>query len=149
MANAKISALPIATELQGGELFAVVQNGDTKQTTLNDLHNYIIPTTLTVVKDTTINLSDAEYQNTILIRLTWEGANGDMTINLPSAASSENRIIRLISNGGYATSTRTNLTPIGGDTLDGSTSAYVINKAYEGIQVWSDGEQWFIIQKKA
>ena len=149
MANAKISALPIATELQGGELFAVVQNGETKQTTLNDLHNYIIPTTLTVVKDTTINLSDAEYQNTILIRLTWEGANGDMTINLPSAASSENRIIRLISNGGYATSTRTNLTPIGGDTLDGSTSAYVINKAYEGIQVWSDGEQWFIIQKKA
>lgn len=149
MANSKISALPIATELQGGELFAIVQNGDTKQTTLNDLHNYIIPTSLTVVKDTTVNLSDAEYQNTILVRLTWEGANGDMTLNLPSAASSQNRIIRFISNGGYATATRTNLTPIGGDTLDGSTNAYVINKAYEGIQVWSDGEQWFIIQKKA
>jgi len=149
MANSKISALPIATELQGGELFAIVQNGDTKQTTLNDLHNYIIPTSLTVVKDTTVNLSDAEYQNTILVRLTWEGANGDMTLNLPSAASSQNRIIRFISNGGYATATRTNLTPIGGDTLDGSSSAYVINKAYEGIQVWSDGEQWFIIQKKA
>lgn len=149
MANSKISALPIATELQGGELFAIVQNGDTKQTTLNDLHNYIIPTSLTVVKDTTVNLSDAEYENTILVRLTWDGANGDMTLNLPSAASNENRIIRFISNGGYATATRTNLTPIGGDTLDGSTSAYVINKAYEGIQVWSDGEQWFIIQKKA
>jgi hypothetical protein len=149
MANSKISALPIATELQGGELFAIVQNGDTKQTTLNDLHNYIIPTSLTVVKDTTVNLSDAEYENTILVRLTWDGANGDMTLNLPSAASNENRIIRFISNGGYATATRTNLTPIGGDTLDGSTNAYVINKAYEGIQVWSDGEQWFIIQKKA
>jgi hypothetical protein len=149
MANSKISELPIATELQGGELFAIVQNGVTKQTTLNDLHNYIIPTSLTVVKDTTVNLSDAEYQNTILVRLTWEGDNGDMTLNLPSAASNVNRIIRFISNGGYATATRTNLTPIGGDTLDGSTSAYVINKAYEGIQVWSDGEQWFIIQKKA
>jgi hypothetical protein len=149
MANLKISELPIATELQGGELFAIVQNGNTKQTTLNDLHNYIIPTSLTVVKDTTVNLSDSEYENTILIRLTWDGANGDMTLNLPSAASSVNRIIRFISNGGYATATRTNLTPIGGDTLDGSTSPYVINKAYEGIQVWSDGEQWFIIQKKA
>jgi len=149
MANLKISELPIATELQGGELFAIVQNGNTKQTTLNDLHNYIIPNSLTVVKDTTVNLSDSEYENTILIRLTWDGANGDMTLNLPSAASSVNRIIRFISNGGYATATRTNLTPIGGDTLDGSTSPYVINKAYEGIQVWSDGEQWFIIQKKA
>ena len=148
MANSKISALPIATELQGGELFAIVQNGDTKQTTLNDLHNYIIPTSLTVVKDTTVNLSDAEYENTILVRLTWDGANGDMTLNLPSAASNENRIIRFISNGGYATATRTNLTPIGGDTLDGSTNAYVINKAYEGIQVWSNGVEWFIIQKK-
>ena len=140
MANSKISALPIATELQGGELFAIVQNGDTKQTTLNDLHNYIIPTSLTVVKDTTVNLSDAEYENTILVRLTWDGANGDMTLNLPSAASNENRIIRFISNGGYSTATRTNLTPIGGDTLDGSTSAYVINKAYEGIQVDRDWE---------
>lgn len=149
MANLKISELPIATELQGGELFATVQSGETKQTTLNDLHNYVIPTTLIVAKDTTVNLSDVEYQKTILLRLTWDGANGDMTLNLPSAASSVNRIIRFISNGGYATSTRTNLTPIGGDTLDGSTSAYVINKAYEGIQVWSDGEQWFIIQKKA
>ena len=149
MANSKISELPIATELQGGELFAIVQNGVTKQTTLNDLDNYIIPTSLTVVKDTTVNLSDAEYENIILVRLTWEGDNGEMILNLPSAASNVNRIIRFISNGGYATSTRTNLTPIGGDTLDGSTSAYVINKAYEGIQVWSDGEQWFIIQKKA
>jgi hypothetical protein len=38
---------------------------------------------------------------------------------------------------------------IGGDELDGSTAAYVINKAFEGIQVWSDGVEWFIIQKKA
>lgn len=149
MANYKISELPIATELQGGELFAIVQNGTTKQTTLNQIDNYLIPTNLTVQPDVTVNLSDAVYQNSILIKLSWSGANGTQVLNLPTAASSTNRIIRIISNGGYATSTRTELTPIGSDTLDGSSAAYVINKAYEGIQVWSDGLQWFIIQKKA
>tara|TARA_B110000503_G_C7133139_1_gene407651 strand:- start:1055 stop:1162 length:108 start_codon:yes stop_codon:yes gene_type:complete len=29
------------------------------------------------------------------------------------------------------------------------SAAYVINKTYEGIQVWTDGTEWFIIQKKA
>jgi len=149
MANSKISELPIVTELQGGELFAIVQNGTTKQTTLNQIENYLIPTNLTVAPNVTVNLSDAAYQNSILIKLSWIGENGTQVLNLPSAASSTNRIIRIISNGGYATATRTELTPISGDTLDGSTSAYVINKAYEGIQVWSDGSQWFIIQKKA
>ena len=149
MANSKISELPIATELQGGELFAIVQNGTTKQTTLNQIDNYLIPTNLTVQPDVTVNLSDAVYQNSILIKLSWSGANGTQVLNLPTASSSTNRIIRIISNGGYATSTRTELTPIGSDTLDGSSAAYLINKAYEGIQVWSDGLQWFIIQKKA
>jgi len=149
MANLKISALPVATDLQGGELFAIVQGGATKQTTLNQIDNYLIPTNLIVQPGVTVNLSDAAYQNSILIKLSWIGANGTQVLNLPSASSSTNRIIRIISNGGYATSTRTELTPIGGDTLDGSSSAYVINKAYEGIQVWSDGLQWFIIQKKA
>ena len=69
-------------------------------------------------------------------------------MNLPTAASHTNRVIRFLSNSGYANATRTELTPIGGDTLDGSTGAYVINKQYEGIQVWSDGIEWFIIQKK-
>jgi len=149
MANKKISDLPIASELQGGELFAIVQDGTTKSTTLNKIDNYLIPTNLTVSPDVTVNLSDEIYKNIILLRLTWNGENGTQILNLPSALDNTNRIIRIISNGGYQVATRTELTPIGGDTLDGSTAAYVINKPYEGIQVWSDGIQWFIIQKKA
>jgi len=57
--------------------------------------------------------------------------------------------MRFLSNGGFANATRVELTPINSETLDGSTSAYVINKEFEGIQIWSDGVQWFIIQKKA
>jgi hypothetical protein len=85
----------------------------------------------------------------MLIRLTWSGAAGTATLNLPSAASNTNRVMRFISNGGFAVSTRVNLTPINSETLDGSTDPYVINIEYEGIQVWSDGVEWFIIQKKA
>ena len=148
MANKKISDLPIASELQGGELFAIVQDGTTKSTTLNKIDNYLIPTNLTVSTGVTVNLSDEIYKDIILLRLTWSGQSGTQILNLPSALDNTNRIIRIISNGGYQVATRTELTPIGGDTLDGSTAAYVINKPYEGIQVWSDGVQWFIIQKK-
>lgn len=148
MANLKISALPVATSLLGGELFPIVQGGVTKQTTLNNVDNYLIPTSLTVSSDVTVNLGDASYNDVILLKLSWSGANGTQVMNLPTAASHTNRVIRFLSNSGYANATRTELTPIGGDTLDGSTGAYVINKQYEGIQVWSDGIEWFIIQKK-
>ena len=149
MSDKKISQLPQAAELQGGELFVVAQSNTTKQTTLNDIHNYLVPTNLTVSAGQTVNLSDATYDSSMLIRLTWSGANGTMTLNLPNASDNVNRVMRFISNGGFATATRVELTPIGGNELDGSTSPYVINKVFEGIQVWSDGVEWFIIQKKA
>ena len=149
MANLKISELPQATAIQGNEELAIVQGGTTKRTTINTAKNYIIPTSLTVSDGQTINLSDVGYQNADMIRLTWSGANGTMILNLPDATQNVNRVLRFISNGGFATATRVELTPILSQTLDGSTNAYVINKEFEGIQVWSDGVEWFIIQKKA
>jgi len=149
MPNLPISGLPNATPLQGDEAFVVVQGGVTKQSTIQNVLNYITPTQLTVVKDTTVDLSDPAYATTEMIELSWSGATGTMVLNLPLAASNVNRIMRFISNTGFASSTHADLTPQGGDTLDGSTNRYRINKAYEGIQVWSNGTEWFIIQKKA
>jgi len=150
MGNLKISALPAATELQGDENIVVVQNGVTKQTTVQNIVNYIVPTSLTVSEGTTVNLSDLAYATSELIELSWSGANGTMILNLPLAASNVNRVMRFISNSGFGAGTQNaDLTPQGGDTLDGSTNKYRINKAYEGIQVWSNGTEWFIIQKKA
>lgn len=154
MANLKISALPQATELQGDELFATVQSGVTKQTTINDVNNFIIPLNLSVTTDDVINLSDIEYNTTSLIKLTWTNPSGGVQVavlNLPDATLpiNTNRILRFISNGGFTTNTHVELTPINGQTLDGSTNNYLINKPYEGIQVWSNGVEWFIIQKKA
>ena len=146
MANLPISQLPQSTPLQGDEVFALVQSSATKKADIHSVKNYILPTNLTVVKDTTVNLSS--YPDSFLVKLSWSGANGTMVLNLPSAASSTNRTMRIISNGGFVTNTRVHLTPIDGDTLDGSAAYYTINKAYEGIKIWSDGVEWFIIQKK-
>ena len=145
----KISQLNAVSSVQPSDLLAVVQGGETKKATVSHLENYLVPTNLTVSSGDTINLSDSTYSDAMLIRLSWSGANGTMTLNLPSASDNTNRLMRFISNGGFNTSTRVELTPINSQELDGSTSAYVINKEFEGIQVWSDGVEWFIIQKKA
>jgi len=154
MANLKISELQIATKLQGDELFAAVQDGVTKQTTINDVNNFIIPLNLSVTNGDVINLSDIEYNTTSLIKLTWVNPSGGVQVavlNLPDATLpiNTNRVLRFISNGGFTTNTHVELTPINGQTLDGSINDYLINKPYEGIQVWSNGVEWFIIQKKA
>ena len=149
MANTKISQLPIATNPTGEELIPVVQSGDTKQLKVSQVVNYIVPTSITFQADQTINLSDSTYDNSEMIRLSWTGGNGTAILNLPDATQNVNRVMRFISNGGFTAATRVHLTPILGQTIDGSTSFYDINKEYEGIQVWSDGVQWFIIQKKA
>jgi|TARA_R110001592_G_scaffold232835_3_gene490333 hypothetical protein len=150
MSNLKISQLTAATELQGDENIVVVQGAVTKQSTVQNIVNYIVPTNLTVLEGTTVNLSDSAYATSELIELSWSGSNGTMVLNLPLAASNVNRVMRFISNTGFGAGTQNaDLTPQGGDTLDGSTNKYRINKAYEGIQVWSNGVEWFIIQKKA
>ena len=150
MRNLKISALPAATALQGDENIVVVQGAVTKQSTVENIVNYIVPTQLTVTEGTTVNLSDSAYATSELIELSWSGATGTMVLNLPLAASNANRVMRFISNTGFGAGTQNaDLTPQGSDTLDGSTNKYRINKAYEGIQVWSNGTEWSIIQKKA
>ena len=143
----KISQLTDASALQGNEDFPIVQSNTTKKTNIHSVKNYIVPTNLTLVKDTSVNLSD--YSDAFLIKLTWSGDTGNMTLNLPSASSSVNRTLRFASDSSFTTNTRVYLTPIGGDEIDGSTDYYEINKAYEGIKIWSDGSEWFIIQKKA
>jgi len=145
----KISQLNSVSSVQPSDVLAVVQGGETKKATVSHLENYLVPSNITVSDGDTVNLSDSTYSDSMLIRLSWSGANGTMTLNLPSASDNTNRLMRFISNGGFNNATRVELTPINSETLDGSTSAYVINKEFEGIQVWSDGVEWFIIQKKA
>ena len=114
---------------------------------------YIPSTGISVQADETINLSDSEYDDAFMILLTWAGEEtGTMTLNLPTAGGANaNRTIRIISDSTFdaAGSHKTNVTPTGGENLDGSTNAFLINRGYEGLKIWSNGTEWFIIQQKA
>ena len=151
MADKKISELNAATALQGTEKFPIVQSGETKYTTYSNIIDYYHATNLTVSDGQTVDLNDSSYDNTRLVKLSWSGGAGNMVLTLPDATTTESlsRVIRFVTNGGFNTNTRVRLTPKAGQTLDGSSSYYELNVAYEGLAIWCDGVEWFIIQKKA
>ena len=164
----RITELPQAGSSDGTELFAVVQDGVTKYTTLDGVTNYVtssietynqsntnnsylVPVDITVEYGVDQWLTGSAYANTTMIHLDWTGDTGTMNLYLPdaTAAVNVNRLIRFISDSTFSTSTRAELTPLSGQTLDGGVGSYTINKAYEGIMVWSDGVEWYRIQTKA
>jgi len=149
MANAKISALDPATELQGSELIATVQNGDTKQTTVSKIKNYFVSTDITAEAGVDVDLNQSIYDDTFMFKISWTGSNGTAVYTLPDAVAHANRKIRFISDSTFISQDHVDVTPAAGQTLDGSSGRYRINKDYEGITVWSDGIEWFILQKKA
>ena len=149
MADKKISQLTEATTLTGAEEIPLVQSGTTKKATVKTLVGKMIVVSKTATAGESVDLSGSTYINAQMIKLTWSGASGTATYTLPSASDSTNRKIRFISDSTFASNTHVDITPASGDNLDGSTNAYRINKAYEGIAIWSDGTEWFVIQKKA
>ena len=168
MPNLPISGLPASDALTGAELFADVQGGVTKYNTLDDVKNYVtssiddytqnntfnsylVPVNITVQDGIDLYLTGSAYANTAMIHIDWTGTNGTMDLYLPdaTAAVNVNRSIRFISDNTFETNTRAELTPLPGQTLDNSAGSYTINKAYEGIMVWSDGVEWYRIQTKA
>jgi len=149
MADKKISQLTDATTLTGAEQIPMVQSGSTVKTTVQDLVGKMIVVAKTATAGESVDLDSSTYANAQMIKLTWSGSSGTATYTLPSASDSTNRKMRFISDSTFSSNTHVDITPASGDNLDGSISAYRINKAYEGIAVWSDGTEWFVIQKKA
>ncbi len=158
MSDKKISDLTnvTAANITGAEEIAIVQSSETKKSNLTNVQSFIVnhldPTALTVsVAGGTIDLNDTAYDEAELILLTWSGVNGTVELTLPDATAAKNlnRSKRIISDSSFNTATHADLTPRAGQTLDGSSSAFRINKAYEGIKIWCNGTEWFIIQAKA
>ena len=83
-----------------------------------------------------------------IIDITWSGGGGDYTLNLPSAAAIPYRFLRIVNDSTVTANERVNVTATGGDTIDGAAS-YTMNKAFNGIAVWSDGSNWIVIQAKS
>ena len=157
MADKKISQLTSVTapNITGSEDLPIVQTGTTKKTTLTDVQHFVVnhldPTTLTVSAGNTYDLGATTYDEAELIVLSWSGNNGTATLTLPDVTATKNlnRTKRIITDSTFTNSTHANLTPFGSQNLDGSNSAFDLNRAYEGVKVWGNGTEWFIIQQKA
>ena len=157
MADKKISELTAITapNITGSEDLPIVQTGTTKKTSLTDVQHFIInhldPVTLTVSAGNTYDIGASIYDEAELIVLTWSGGAGTATLTLPDVTATKNlnRAKRFITDSTFSNATHANLTPFGSQTLDGANSAFDLNRAYEGIKIWGNGTEWFIIQQKA
>ena len=86
-----------------------------------------------------------------IIDVSWVGGSGTYTITIPTAVEAEYRYIRIVNDGNFpqGASHKVVIVASGGGTIDGDVSGYEINKAYNGVTVWSNGTEWIVIQAKA
>lgn len=90
------------------------------------------------------DVSDTDY----MIFNTWSGTTGTATINLPRARDNEGRLLRFKSDGTIAANKIINLTPQGGETIDGE-SEFAFNRDFDGVMILAHSDNWYIIQRKA
>lgn len=86
-----------------------------------------------------------------LSKISWSGGNGTFTLRLPPASSTTaNSIIRFITDGtfGNGAGDKVLISARPTQTIDG-VQDFELNKSYEGVTVWTDGTEWFVIQAKA
>ena len=80
--------------------------------------------------------------------ITWTGGAGTYDLTLPSAVANPYRLIRVVTHSALSANNKVDVYSPGSEQIDGG-AFYRINKAYNGIAVWSDGTDWIVIQAKA
>ena len=77
--------------------------------------------------------------------ITYSGANGTYTINLP--ASEDGVILRFKTDDTIVANKTLTLQPQSGERID-AESSYIMDRSYDGISLLGKDGNWFIIQKK-
>ena len=77
--------------------------------------------------------------------ITYSGANGTYTINLP--ASEDGVILRFKTDDRVVANKTVTLQPQSGERIDAEAS-YTMDRSYDGITLLGKNQNWFIIQKK-
>lgn len=67
-----------------------------------------------------------------------------VTLTLPAALSMQDRHLHVKDVGGNAAINNITIDAAGSETIDGMEN-HIINVNYENVQIWSNGEAWFII----
>ena len=107
---------------------------------------YLTPQLITAAPAASDNVN-ADHN---LVLISWSGANGNFTLNLPLASANTNRLIRITTDGSLSSGAgdKIDITATGGETIDGNAS-FQISKQYEGLAIFSTGSEWIIVQAKA
>ena len=136
----------------GYNLLTVSSTGNVNEVPVADIN----PQNLKA-KDYTVNPGDvvnlpADSLSPRLVKISWGSVNnGTATLRLPSVTFA-NKTIQIITDGTFDVggSKKIIIEPSfgSGDTIDG-VFMYELSKKYEGVTLWSDGTEWFVIQAKA
>lgn len=119
---------------------STLQATSVQEFTTNDRVNVTI-NDITATPGGSENLSLSNHFNFI----TYSGANGTYTINLP--ASEDGVILRFKTDDRVVANKTVTLQPNGSERIDAEAS-YVMDRSYDGISLLGKGGNWFIIQKK-
>ena len=77
--------------------------------------------------------------------VSYSGANGSYTVNLPSAE--DGVILRFKTDDSVIANKTITLEPQSGERIDAEAS-YIMDRSYDGITLLGKGSNWYIIQKK-
>ena len=136
-------------QLTAGTGIGISQSGGNNVTIDNTLNNVggvavLEPEFMTVGPGGSSTITTSKN----LVDLTWVGGSGTHDLTLPSASAIPYRFLRIVNDGTVTAQDKVDVYAPGSETIDGQAS-YRINKVYNGIAVWSDGNNWIVIQAKS
>lgn len=138
---------PFSETATGGKITgSALITGNTTMEGGLDHQGYLIEeiTDVTNSAGSSYDVTDTDY----MVFNTWSGTTGTATINLPSAADNEGRLLRFKSDGTIAANKIVNLRPREGETIDGN-GEFAFDRDYDGVMLLAHGSAWYIIQRKA
>jgi len=144
-----VSGLNSTVQLTAGSGIGLSQSGGNNVTIDNTLNNVggvavLEPEFMTVGPGGSSTITTSKN----IVDLTWVGVAGTHNLTLPSAAAIPYRLLRIVNDGTGTAQDKVDIYAPGSKTIDGQAS-YRINKGYNGIAVWYDGNNWIVIQAKS
>jgi hypothetical protein len=85
-------------------------------------------------------------------KLTWTGADGGHGITLPDAGDTStpvmsNRLVEYLTDGTFSAARSVDFTVTSGGLINGVTSTTITGK-YQSIKFWSDGTEWYVLNRQ-
>ena len=142
-------------ENAGGDHYSGIANIGTQNTVGAVYHDYVV---ITGSAGGSTDLSASPYGDAYYIHLTWSGANGTHTLNLPSYAKDPlardgngyKREFRFFTDNTLINnSTIFRLDPDGSEVIDGTTFTEDLKRPLDGVTIFGTDSSWWTLQRKS